>query len=772
MFSQSTQNIKNCISKFKNLLFVILIFCTYFNLNFANAQDLIIRNINGGKDTIDMGICHISDTLRTQFIFENKSNSNYYVPLSSDFQRYFLGKSKFDNSFPPYLFGEFTLSNSSKPFDLKANSTNMIEFWLVPESNFKLGKKIADLWISIVDKQSNKVVFATDTMLLVARLTDKLIAAYEENLKFDTVVIGSNAKIFQKWHLKNVSKKDMFISKAKFNLVSSKTTFEDEFIFQAIDSNSVLTTASKSTDIDFYYSPQDLGFDTAYYQIDYFKNQNQVPPKYDSLDFAYAFLSGFGAKIEVNSAKLLSNQILYNGAFLQADTIDIGMIKIEAKDTIRLILKNNSNINLGIEKIQEINSNLIESKSNKSNFHNIEKDGYDTLEIEITPKNVGNFTELLYLKTNIDKRKIYAWKQNQLYIPIVIKGKVAQAKVQISNTLVDFGNVSRSEDCVNELVKKINVKNSGNVDLLIKNIMLIDKDGVFDYTGNEDLIKPDSTNTIDIKFAPNSNKKFDGTIVLITNAGKPNDSLVINLSGSGVQQAAINVKIDSIFARPGTVINLPIKVNKDLIKFCSMFEDTLFFNPTILEYIGFSISNSAIDVISDDAVSLVSSSSLKLKLRRISNSYFLESDTLINLRFATYLGNATFSNIAFTSPKIGNENCESIFQALVKNGVVISDSVCGLDYKLLHNQSFTINSAFQKESILEVSIKSKIDNDLIFEIIDILGQKRFLGTSLTKARTDDNFTFDLSQLSDGIYTIIVKSKLNNEIQNSKILIIK
>ena len=63
-------------------------------------------------------------------------------------------------------------------------------------------------------------------------------------------------------------------------------------------------------------------------------------------------------------------------------------------------------------------------------------------------------------------------------------------------------------------------------------------------------------------------------------------------------------------------------------------------------------------------------------------TYFLPNDTLIILKFHSYLGENISTPISFANPKVGDGICSNVLNIEKQNGLFTLDSVCGLDLKV------------------------------------------------------------------------------------------
>jgi hypothetical protein len=151
------------------------------------------------------------------------------------------------------------------------------------------------------------------------------------------------------------------------------------------------------------------------------------------------------------------------------------------------------------------------------------------------------------------------------------------------------------------------------------------------------------------------------------------------------QETRLNIPIN-IKAKPGRLISVPIIVDKNNIDIARIFSDTLTYNPTLLRYSSYENIGTA----SEGAIPallkiepIADSSRLSIYIEMPSDDNFKQKDTLIKLKFNTYLGDNISTSIAFANPKFSNGPCSKVLTPIDSNGIFTLDSICGLSLKAI-----------------------------------------------------------------------------------------
>ncbi|MER3327954.1 MAG: hypothetical protein RIF34_00135, partial [Candidatus Kapaibacterium sp.] len=258
------------------------------------------------------------------------------------------------------------------------------------------------------------------------------------------------------------------------------------------------------------------------------------------------------------------------------------------------------------------------------------------------------------------------------------------------------------------------IKNIGNETLNIFNIIPLD---AVNYTATylKSELAPLDTTIVTISYEPNLQGNHRSELLIITNANNPYDTNYVELIASGVPLADIILKIDSVRSLPGTEILMPIIVEKEKITNANNYTDVLRYNRTLLQFIEpIHMSSASSSASIDTKFNLNQDGNLEVNIKRQSEENFLDSDTLVILKFATFLGNAKYTSIDFTDSKFSNRNCDRLFEIKPHRGIYQIDSVCGLDFKLYDGSGVNIASVSPNpiESNASINIDTPVDMTL------------------------------------------------------------
>jgi hypothetical protein len=164
---------------------------------------------------------------------------------------------------------------------------------------------------------------------------------------------------------------------------------------------------------------------------------------------------------------------------------------------------------------------------------------------------------------------------------------------------------------------------------------------------------------------------------------------------------------------------------------------------------------------------------LEIRIKRQSEENFLESDTLVLLKFNTFLGNQNYTYIEFTNSKIGNKNCDQLFDLKTRRGIYMTDSVCGLDFKTYDTQlGVSINSISPNpiDETSTIDIYTPVDLEVDLQVIDMLGEIQISQKNLVLKSGSSSFILDGNTLSNGVYNLILRKE--RIISNKTIVISK
>jgi hypothetical protein len=243
------------------------------------------------------------------------------------------------------------------------------------------------------------------------------------------------------------------------------------------------------------------------------------------------------------------------------------------------------------------------------------------------------------------------------------------------------------------------------------------------------------------------------------------------LFGTGISKLSSQISINNYTFKPGSELNIPILAEGNKINLASKFATTLRYNNTLVKYIGYKNTNTATQNLSLDSkiTELIDNingnlNNLIIELNTPQNTNFLNSDTLILLRFNTYLGDVLATDMEIFEPKIGNDNCPEIMKITKQNGNITIDSICGLEYKVFDRsgrQKFSISNPKPNPSSdnLDISFDMAFKTIVNIEIYNSYGE--IVYTIINQELDKGNYSksLDISGFNAGLYLIRMNAGL-------------
>lgn len=774
--------VSKTILLFLPVLFFVIFLTQEFSIVYA-AEGRVWHIEDKNKDTIDFGVVFLGDSVSQKFLLQNYSNKTYKIlgKSPSYIRRSVLGGDDFR-----YL--HFLPKNNQVPiFDIKPNSppdTVTIYFKDKLNNDDATGVMEAILELGMVDETypetDPKHLVVADTFLLVGRKTDKLIAARDENIEFDSVYINPNTPTVTKvWNIRNVWRDRLKIESDDLKLITTELTGK-EIEITRFPVPYELQERSNYFSYLITYTPRDFYKDTAIYKMYYYNdiNSNNQGRRLDSI---VTYISGVGVQQDLKINYVDKGNTFYKSkdkAEPNTWIIELGNIHINEDFTFSVILENPSlSSNTPIGKTSETFS----QKYNRQDLITLEKafiadgkylkvDKKDTLKFKINLTKTGTFEIEYNLKTNLRNRKIVNFRNENENFKIVFKGVGVSGGFLKNKDSINFGSVNIVGTCPLSVSDSIEITNVGNADLDLQFIPIGNFNSFSFGTATNTLPAGEKTNLI-ITFTPLDEIEYRATLGIVYNTGNKSDTSKVVLMGQGISKLTSKLYVKDISYKPGSIVEIPILVEGKKIKYSSRFLSTFRYDRSMLEFIDYLSNQTASNSLSlDSKITEIQEDKydkLDIDLRTSANSNFLNSDTLIILRFNSYLGDKLQSNLEFFSAKIGNENCQEIIGVDKTDGVLTLDSVCGVEYKVRQRSqifknkisSLTPNPASEKIDI-EFDINQEGYTKIqLFNTFGDLVQEVFKG-ELMKGKHKQNI--NITGLNNGVYFLHFYSGKNAE----------
>ncbi|MBP7214459.1 MAG: hypothetical protein KBA52_02320 [Candidatus Kapabacteria bacterium] len=679
------------------ILFIFLLPCFLFSQEIGK-----IYSINYPADTVvNYGPCYIGDSLSETFRIENLTNDNFIIyevmptfGILRDPNETFIDEFRSYKNVAP-LFPINLAAQSKTTLIIQYNAST--DLFTSP-----LGWYHSILQVGFSEVSDTNLVYGKK-FYLRAKKTNKAIDGYEDLLNFDSIYINSTVKESIIWRVKSVLKDSISLVDQKFILLSPQLT-TDEFISHFYSINPVFRYKGEALTWQFEYAPLDMGVDSGRVELAYKPFVDTYP---DSIQKASCKLQGVGVKQDI--------RLNYANYDFRNDTIFLGNIQSSKLLKINAQIKNYGNIpfNSIDEQITAENLNITSQilKKIKDNPASINQNGTGEFSFEIKINNIGDFVFRYEITSDISQRNIKFAPASANKIVFYIVGKAIEPLIAVSSILIQFPTIYQYLPyCESTSDTTLYIHNLGNDTLRINQILIENDIPEFTFTTDKtDLsIPPKSKDSILIIFSPILTKLFTADLLLISNSENQIDTVKIGLMGSSVAPSATSISIGDYKGKPGSIIEIPIMVDSNIV-FSSNFSDTIYYNRSILQYVGYKNQGTASqEPIENISIKEDSSGYLAIYVKKPTTTRFYENKILIKLQFKIYLGNSPSTLISFLNPRFGNQYCDyalRIPKENIKNGYFEIDSVGGIDMKAYP----IVKPAIQIESLSPNPVKDKID---------------------------------------------------------------
>ena len=741
------------------LFFTIWLFsiCLGLNLYSEEYAGKFTSVVPHESPFINYGPCFLNDTLQIKFTVKNTGEKPLW--MTNSVPAFYLGLSPNGTTNEQWtLFSR--LSDLRKSFQPGQEDTIRINFLAKDTLITKPGWHEALLAMSLLpsDELGAQPISKIDTFFLRVKKTIYFVSGYEDDIDFDSVYIFPNIIPHKTWRVKNVWTKNQPVIKLEPLMITQPVT-PPEIIVQDLPQNTIDIYPDSIIYLDVQYYPQDRGMDSMYLKLLYHPLKSEFP---DSVDYAWSAIKGIGVEQKLS--------IAYSTHNAWNDTIFLGdNIKLDDTLSIEVSLKNDGNLPFGV-KSQVILNDTDDNEHPDIKFVNkFQTNGLHlnpqqqmVASLELKPSDIGYFAARIRIESDIFDRNIQGVQPDKRYKYIYLKGFVRSPRLEVRYDEIDMGNVIvSSTECPSNRDTVIKIYNTGNEILSVS--ITISPTGKFFASQVFMDINPNSSDTLLVSFIADgddfnsyeANIKFESnTITAMTKN--------IKLKARSIPPIAATLGIpQNLRTRPGTQIEVPVTLISNGTRpaqFAKSFKTTLFYNRSLLEFAGIRTIGTAAQgaVYNGDSIENPETQELKLDIRTLGTGFFMARDTLIFLKFRTYLGDAIATEISFIEPKFGDGNCDNIFTLLKTNGVYYTDSVCGIAYKALPS----ISGKFNLKVVSNIaSGRDDIEFELpystftVVKILDIFGQevKTLISSEMTSGKYQ--IEADVTGFLSGMYLI-------------------
>jgi hypothetical protein len=542
-----------------------------------SAQSIIISvdGINQEADTLDFGARTVNNPKVDSFFVVNNTNDTLYIPEDAFFMNLITAKDTYDT------FAEFELEktqNEKRPHSIPPNSRYAIKV------KFKLDT------INV-----NNAAFAPDKYLKKARVIvhlNKVIANDTSKVVYrDTIFVsGDRTERFMK------PNDSLFVFDSLY--FGQKET-DTVIIYNGTSTNSINISISENKKNDITISPQDIG--------DFTLQSNSVKKipiailantpgvnKYDSVlniesspefngtikEKSNISLRSFVAiqKLEIDSANTVNPDptLKDNVKFLNNRTLEIlENVPIDSTSKLYTIaVQNNGNIPLNIDSIvvSGDTSGFTVDFTNLSKNLSLQRPTTSFTALFHPKKQPGDWKVTIAFHTDLKKRfpNLPLNSKDDIQT-ITIKGNAIAAE-PVLMALKDgcdtfYISSSTDKDCNLGCVRTFMMRNIGESVLRIDSFFFDDNSLEFRTNSQQKDLEPGDSLPIKVIFQPGTKAgTFTNTFKVNTNRG----SFSQNVSFTSILSSAI-ISFDTIYAKPGELISIPIHVQSDQLERAQYF---------------------------------------------------------------------------------------------------------------------------------------------------------------------------------------------------------
>lgn len=535
-------------------------------------------------------------------------------------------------------------------------------------------------------------------------------------------------------------------------LYQSKSLLDGEFTFKNPDIlSSNINEENDFITLEFEYQPLNPGWDTVRFGINYEIDGEQHSSSFDFI--------GYGVKQNITLFDAI-------GARISNDTIYIDETRVGDSHAYKIVLQNNSNFPYGINEQsilkEQINQNedaFVFDKFFLPGSKHLAIGECDTAIIRFSPNDLKTYIGRIILNSDMNAREIKNLNASARQSIFYISARGVAPLISISTDSIKFPNIEASASCPVAIDTTFTIYNKGTQTLRISSIKIAEDfaEIPFQFDNDEIVIAPNSKHTFAIKLITDNldfDKQYNFTLSLKNNSINIPD-LTLPLSFSLQKRPNLSLSVPELCkARSGQIIEIPIITEKDKIKKASEFTATLSYNKDILEYITYSQSGTA-SVTANSANVLDTGIASVFISCKVDNNSFIAADTLIKLRFRTYLSDSNISPLLLSNCTVGNSDCPKLYGIDTKNGEFILDSIPGLDVKLQLKEvkPIVVKSLFPNPAFDRIYLNLSA-SDIRTIHIDLLNSTSALVHKLSDislSKGGNSIAIDVNQIPPGLY---------------------
>lgn len=713
------------------------------------------------NDTIvNLGPCYLGDSLLTSFILKNTGSKTLkMLAVKPSFFRHVSLE-----ELTPEQFIEFDLVTG---LPLYLDSNHFVQFYVdytatLATDVYPLGRKIALLDLGLVRANDTlQIVKIRHNFTLKAKKTLDFFDSFDDALNFDSVYINPGLPPRKICKMKNTWKENILAWDEKIAFIT-QPQLQPEFTITEGKIFPLGVISKGIVDWDVFYRPVDKLPDTAFLEISHKPKPFDKP---DSLGNTKIKLTGIGVEQKL--------QIVESNFDFYSDTIDVGDVYAGVDTRVSFKIKNIGNLPFGAlsPTSQYIYKQMTDTPVdgftiNQNRLHSgnhLLPDSIGEFEIMVNYNKRENFVVRYVIESDIQNRKIAGAPASARKVTFIIKGRCISPEILLNSNSINFEpNVILNPICPAKRDSVITIRNIGNETLYIHSAFTEPAD-IFQVEPNDRTIPPNSFETLKLTFSPKITGEAFGKLNLITNQAAPYNNVSVSLSGTAVSSVPAKIYMPPIVkSNAGRIIGIPIIITDKLVRNARTFDDTLYYNKTLLKFDGVETIGTASEGVLNSTATMIEEDSAGGKLvvsisTPSSKLYFLPLDTLIILKFKTFLGEQISTPIVFSKPLLGDGICSGavLLNDNPGNCIFSLDSICGLPFKAFNRSSgyFKFDTPSPNPATSEIEIKYSVafQTDISIEIYNPYGG--LAATIINTLHPEGEFStvFPVNGLSPGVY---------------------
>lgn len=558
---------------------------------------------------------------------------------------------------------------------------------------------------------------------LRALKTTHPLASNSNTLAFDSVYVRPSPVPTLSYRIRNVTQAYVTVDSQVIKRRTQLTTVPPELQVTVFDTavfaprDSIVWTAT--------YEPVNQGLDSLTFITYYRLNASSAT---DSVVVEVAG-TGVEQRLRLDASSFVGpDSASVRDSSSTGIVVDFGEVPANGTTyTATVIIQNVGNLNLGYDDERQVGPDpsafSIQQPWSSGSGKGLRRGEFDTLVVAFTPVSSGEQQSSFVLTTDIKRRNIKGVPDGANRYTVYLRGFGERPQLQ-APALLDFGRIVFRPGCLSNSIQTLRIANVGNATLDVDSVIINEGSGTIQFgSSTKFTIGIGGSVEIPVEYQPASVGADSGVITLWTNAVTSRVDVLYRAEVVPRDSTHVGVPPRTT-AKPGQAVAIPILVQGSSVRLTNLTSFTITFDPSLMRF------NSLVTLgtSSEGAVVLQATEAprgvLKVSLDKSGN--FLEKDTLVLVRFDTYLGDKISAGISLANETttFGSSGCNSVLDVRTTSGVFALDSICGLDYKT-SGSSLAIRAAvFPNPTVdfVTIAVSTPDTTHVVVSVRDALGR--------------------------------------------------